>query len=141
MNALTLSSPTMSKKEVQALALQLSESVDNPIEVYAKLQKIKTLAEATMSELKAQALDSIGDEGVPVLNGTLTWQGGGVAYSGGASFGHYQAWQEAKDKVKEIEGQMKLVAKQPHTVIVDEDGEQVPAALATTRKPFLKYNW
>jgi len=141
MNSLTLSSPAISKKEVQALALQLSESVDNPIEVYAKLQKIKTLAEATMSQLKAQALDSIGDDGITVLGGKMQWQGGGVAYSGEASFGHYQAWKETKKKLNKIEGEMKLIAKQPHTVIVDENGEQVPAALATTRKPFLKYNW
>ena len=141
MNSLTLSSPAISKKEVQALALQLSESVDNPIEVYAKLQKIKTLAEATMSQLKAQALDSIGDDGITVLGGKMQWHGGGVAYSGEASFGHYQLWKETKKKLNKIEGEMKLIAKQPHTVIVDKNGEQVPAALATTRKPFLKYNW
>lgn len=141
MDSLALTSPNISKKEIERLAVQLTEGNTNPLETYAKLQKIKTLAEASMSQLKAQALDSIGDDGVAVLGGTMTWQGGGKAFSGEASFGHNPKWVEAVEKVKQIEGLMKVAEKQIGQPIYDDEGEEIPAALATTRKAFLKYTW
>lgn len=144
MDSLQITSPDISKKGVQLLAAQLVEALPesaNPLETYAKLQKIKTLAESAMSQLKAQALDSIGDDGATVLGGKMTWQGGGFSYSGEKSYGHYQAWKDAVKKVKDIEAQMKLAYNQPETVIVDENGEQVPEAKKVTKKAFLKYNW
>jgi len=142
MNSLTLSSPNISKKEIQQLAAQLVESLPedtSPLETYAKLQKIKILAESAMSALKAQALDSIGDDGAVVLGGKMSWMGGGKAFSGEKSYGHYQKWVDAVKKVKEIEGEMKLVEKQGTVIVDEETGEVVPAALAQTRKASLKY--
>jgi len=141
MNSLTLTSPTISKKEVQLLAVQLTEAIDNPIDAYVRLQKIKVLAESAMQSLKPQALEKIGDDPVKVLNGELTWQGGGKAFSGKDSFGHNPKWTEAVAKVKQIEGLMKLAEKQQGSPIYDDEGIEVPAAKAQTRKPFLKYKW
>lgn len=141
MNSLTLSSPAISKKEIELLAVQLTEEVSDPIETYAKLQKIKTLAEASMSSLKQRALDAIGDDGCNVLGGKLSWAGGGKAFSGKDSFGHNPKWVDAVEKVKQIEGLMKLAEKRIGESIYDEEGVEVPPAMATTRNPYLKYNW
>ena len=146
MNSLEITSPQISKKEIHLLACQLAESLEdqNPLDVYAKMQKIKTLAESVMSQFKQKALDSIGETESgkyeqTVFGGKMQVIGGGKAFSGKGSYGHYDKWAETAAKLKEIEGEMKLVEKQGTTIIDNETGEEVPAALAQTRKPSLKY--
>ena len=142
MNKLELTTPNISKRDLQLLASQMVESLPedaDPLTTYAKLQKIKVLAESAMSQLKAQALDSIGDDAVTVLGGKMSWMGGGKAFSGEKSYGHYKKWKDAVKKVKEIEGEMKLVEKQGTVIVDKETGEEVPAAKAQTRSASLKY--
>lgn len=50
-------------------------------------------------------------------------------YGGGWTYDHNQTWQEAKDRLDEIQEQMKMAAKNPGTEIIDKDGgEVVPPA-------------
>ena len=97
-----------------------------------------------MSQLKQKALDSIGETESgkyeqTVFGGKMQVIGGGKAFSGKGSYGHYDKWAETAAKLKEIEGEMKLVEKQGTTIIDNETGEEVPAALGQTRQASLKY--
>lgn len=141
MNKLELTTPNISKRDLQLLASQMVESLPkdaDPLTTYAKLQKIKVLAESAMSQLKAQALDSIGDDAVTVLGGKMSWMGGGKAFRGKDSFGHNPDWVAAVEEVKRIEGLMKAAEKQPGQPLYDE-GVEIPAAKAQTRSTSLKY--
>jgi hypothetical protein len=137
-------SPTMSKRDIKKLAenYDLSSLSENPAEAYAFLMRVEAIAKELKKVVGAAALANLPDDGINVLNGTLTAAGGGVRFSGEACFGHFTPWRDAVERVKEIEGLMKSAWKHKGNIIIDEEtGEEVPAAKPATANAYLKYTF
>lgn len=143
MNTSLVIQENYSRKELKREAAKLTKGIENPIQAWSKLCRFEDLAKYAKAEIKEQVQQVVRDmedneqdaihDGVLVKleAGRTTWD-----------FSHCQEWVELKERIKEIEGNMKKVAQSVGTTIINsETGEEYQAAKRNIGSPFLKSSY
>ena len=143
---LTSSFYSTGKKELKGQAQLIAQEHADKMEAFAAAKRLEEFGKQLQAELKGEVLARLDDEPLTVSDGKLSWRGGGFGYRGEESFGHWDAWQEAKAEIesatkrlKEIESLMKA-ADRPGADLFHE-GEQVPPAKKVKMTPSLVYTY
>lgn len=134
------------KKDLKSQAQLIAQEHPDKVQAFAAAKRLEEFGKQLQSNLKPEVLEQLDDEPLPVAGGKLSWRGGGFGYRGEKSFGHWDAWQEAMEKVEaakkavsEIESLMKA-ADRPSAELYHE-GEQVPAAIKVELTPSIVYTY
>lgn len=123
-------------KFYKALAEQVEEGTINPLSAYIQLRyikegiesAIKSIEEAAIEETRKYGKEEIMNNGavVRLVEGTPRY-----------SYKNIPQWNVLKGKMAKIEELAKVASKGMTGYIVDENGEEIPAADVTYSRPYI----
>jgi len=119
-----------------AVAEQVEEGTINPLTAYIQLRYVKEGIEAAIKSIEEAAVEETRKYGREELmnNGAVVRLVEGTPRY---SYKNVPQWNVLKDKMAKIEELAKVASKGMKGYIVDENGEEIPAADVTYSRPYI----
>jgi len=119
-----------------AVAEQVEEGTINPLTAYIQLRYVKEGIEAAIKSIEEAAIEETrkyGREEIMNNGAVVRLVEGTPRYS----YKNVPQWNVLKDKMAKIEELAKVASKGMKGYIVDENGEEIPAADVTYSRPYI----
>jgi len=119
-----------------AVAEQVEEGTINPLTAYIQLRYVKEGIEAAIKSIEEAAIEETrkyGREEIMNNGAVVRLVEGTPRYS----YKNVPQWNVLKDKMAKIEELAKVASKGMKGFIVDENGEEIPAADVTYSRPYI----
>jgi len=119
-----------------AVAEQVEEGTINPLTAYIQLRYVKEGIEAAIKSIEEAAIEETrkyGREEIMNNGAVVRLVEGTPRYS----YKNIPQWNVLKDKMAKIEELAKVASKGMKGFIVDENGEEIPAADVTYSRPYI----
>lgn len=125
-------------KEVNSMIERVNEGYEDELKAYILFSEMEKCFKAAKESILEKAINNF--QGYDQKTVELIGKKVSIAQSGTYSYTHYPAYVLKKDEIKAIEENMKasLNASKKGSMIVDENGEIIPAAIYTPSKMSLK---